>query len=183
MGTRQTPGSVGLAQRGDGLGGNVAGVEGAVMVEQVDSETITFSPLSVHAVSGFVLSDRGRRGGSQRSRRRLAALFIKRDIRLASDDVKANPTLCNAVAAPWLRWGTASTAAPWASSRAATPAVSPPPSQPSGKSRAKPGTPGYPKPKTPTPPSAESQQPQWPGPGHHLIRGTALVDDGEQLDP
>lgn len=27
-------------------------------------------------------------------------MFIKRDIRLASDDVKANPTLCNAVAAP-----------------------------------------------------------------------------------
>ncbi len=30
----------------------------------------------------------------------LAALFIKREIRLASEDVKANPTLCNAIAAP-----------------------------------------------------------------------------------
>jgi hypothetical protein len=30
----------------------------------------------------------------------LAALFIKREIRLASQDVKANPTLCKAIAAP-----------------------------------------------------------------------------------
>ena len=30
----------------------------------------------------------------------LAALFIKREVRLASDDVKANPTLCKAIAAP-----------------------------------------------------------------------------------
>jgi hypothetical protein len=30
----------------------------------------------------------------------LAALFIKREIRLASEDVKANPTLCKAIAAP-----------------------------------------------------------------------------------
>jgi hypothetical protein len=30
----------------------------------------------------------------------LAALFVKREIRLASADVKANPTLCKAIAAP-----------------------------------------------------------------------------------
>lgn len=30
----------------------------------------------------------------------LAALFVKREIRLASQDVKANPTLCKAIAAP-----------------------------------------------------------------------------------
>lgn len=30
----------------------------------------------------------------------LAALFIKREVRLASADVKANPTLCKAIAAP-----------------------------------------------------------------------------------
>jgi len=30
----------------------------------------------------------------------LAALFIKREVRLASQDVKANPTLCKAIAAP-----------------------------------------------------------------------------------
>jgi hypothetical protein len=30
----------------------------------------------------------------------LAALFVKREIRLASHDVKANPTLCKAIAAP-----------------------------------------------------------------------------------
>jgi hypothetical protein len=30
----------------------------------------------------------------------LAALFIKREVRLASEDVKANPTLCKAIAAP-----------------------------------------------------------------------------------
>ena len=30
----------------------------------------------------------------------LAALFVKREIRLASEDVKANPTLCKAIAAP-----------------------------------------------------------------------------------
>ena len=50
MGTRQTPGSVGLAQRGDGLGGKFAGVEGAVMVKQVDSETITEVLRIRHAV-------------------------------------------------------------------------------------------------------------------------------------
>ncbi len=35
----------------------------------------------------------------------LAALFIKREIRLASADVKANPTLCKAIAAPLGRLG------------------------------------------------------------------------------
>lgn len=35
----------------------------------------------------------------------LAALFIKRQIRLASEDVKANPALCNAIAAPLARIG------------------------------------------------------------------------------
>jgi hypothetical protein len=30
----------------------------------------------------------------------VAALFVKREIRLASNDVKANPTLCKAIAAP-----------------------------------------------------------------------------------
>ncbi|WP_299569381.1 hypothetical protein [uncultured Williamsia sp.] len=35
----------------------------------------------------------------------LAALFIKREIRLASEDVKANPTLCRAIAAPLARIG------------------------------------------------------------------------------
>lgn len=35
----------------------------------------------------------------------LAALFIKREIRLASEDVKANPTLCRAIAAPLARVG------------------------------------------------------------------------------
>jgi hypothetical protein len=30
----------------------------------------------------------------------LAALFVKREVRLASEDVKANPTLCKAIAAP-----------------------------------------------------------------------------------
>jgi hypothetical protein len=30
----------------------------------------------------------------------LAALLVKREIRLASEDVKANPTLCKAIAAP-----------------------------------------------------------------------------------
>lgn len=33
----------------------------------------------------------------------LAALFIKREVRLATEDVKANPTLCKAIAAP-LDW-------------------------------------------------------------------------------
>lgn len=35
----------------------------------------------------------------------LAALFIKREIRLASNDVKANPTLCKAIAAPLSKIG------------------------------------------------------------------------------
>lgn len=35
----------------------------------------------------------------------VAALFIKRQIRLASEDVKANPTLCNAIAAPLAKVG------------------------------------------------------------------------------
>lgn len=34
-----------------------------------------------------------------------AALFIKREIRLASEDVKANPTLCKAIAAPLSKIG------------------------------------------------------------------------------
>jgi len=38
----------------------------------------------------------------------LAALFIKREVRLASQDVKANPTLCKAIAAPLARSATAS---------------------------------------------------------------------------
>ncbi|TSE00837.1 hypothetical protein FOS14_06555 [Skermania sp. ID1734] len=35
----------------------------------------------------------------------LAALFIKREIRLASEDVKANPTLCKAIGAPLAKLG------------------------------------------------------------------------------
>jgi hypothetical protein len=35
----------------------------------------------------------------------LAALFVKREIRLASEDVKANPTLCKAIAAPLAKIG------------------------------------------------------------------------------
>jgi hypothetical protein len=35
----------------------------------------------------------------------LAALFIKREIRLASQDVKANPSLCKAIAAPLAKIG------------------------------------------------------------------------------
>ncbi|SIR98124.1 hypothetical protein [Williamsia sterculiae] len=35
----------------------------------------------------------------------VAALFIKREIRLASEDVKANPTLCKAIAAPLAKIG------------------------------------------------------------------------------
>lgn len=35
----------------------------------------------------------------------LAALFIKREIRLASEDVQANPTLCKAIAAPLAKIG------------------------------------------------------------------------------
>jgi len=34
-----------------------------------------------------------------------AALFIKRQVRLATEDVKANPTLCKAVAAPLAKVG------------------------------------------------------------------------------
>jgi hypothetical protein len=34
-----------------------------------------------------------------------AALFIKRQVRLASEDVKANPTLCNLIAAPLAKFG------------------------------------------------------------------------------
>lgn len=34
-----------------------------------------------------------------------AALFIKRQVRLATEDVKANPTLCRAIAAPLARVG------------------------------------------------------------------------------
>ena len=34
-----------------------------------------------------------------------AALFIKRQVRLASEDVKANPTLCKAIAAPLAKVG------------------------------------------------------------------------------
>lgn len=36
----------------------------------------------------------------------LAALFIKREVRLASEDAKANPTLCNLIAAPLERVAT-----------------------------------------------------------------------------
>lgn len=35
----------------------------------------------------------------------LAALFVKREVRLASEDVKANPTLCKAIAAPLAKVG------------------------------------------------------------------------------
>ncbi len=35
----------------------------------------------------------------------MAALFIKREIRLAADDVKANPTLCKVLAAPLAKVG------------------------------------------------------------------------------
>jgi predicted small lipoprotein YifL len=35
----------------------------------------------------------------------LAALFVKREIRLATEDVKANPTLCKAIAAPLAKIG------------------------------------------------------------------------------
>lgn len=35
----------------------------------------------------------------------VAALFIKREIRLASENVKANPTLCKAIAAPLAKIG------------------------------------------------------------------------------
>ncbi|WP_188487134.1 hypothetical protein [Williamsia phyllosphaerae] len=35
----------------------------------------------------------------------VAALFIKREVRLASEDVKANPTLCKAIAAPLAKIG------------------------------------------------------------------------------
>ncbi|MFP5019314.1 hypothetical protein [Pseudonocardia phyllosphaerae] len=35
----------------------------------------------------------------------LAALFIKREIRLASEDVKANPTLCKTISAPLAKVG------------------------------------------------------------------------------
>lgn len=35
----------------------------------------------------------------------VAALFIKREVRLASEDVKANPTLCKAIAAPLAKVG------------------------------------------------------------------------------
>lgn len=35
----------------------------------------------------------------------LAALFVRREIRLASEDVKANPTLCKAIAAPLSKLG------------------------------------------------------------------------------
>jgi hypothetical protein len=35
----------------------------------------------------------------------LAALFVKREIRLASEDVKANPTLCKTIAAPLAKIG------------------------------------------------------------------------------
>jgi hypothetical protein len=41
----------------------------------------------------------------------LAALFVKREIRLASEDVKANPTLCKAIAAPLGKIGDAVQAA------------------------------------------------------------------------
>jgi hypothetical protein len=41
----------------------------------------------------------------------LAALFIKREVRLASQDVKANPTLCKAIAAPLGKIGDAVQAA------------------------------------------------------------------------
>ena len=40
-----------------------------------------------------------------------AALFIKREVRLASEDVKANPTLCKAVAAPLASLGDSITSA------------------------------------------------------------------------
>jgi hypothetical protein len=35
----------------------------------------------------------------------LAALFVKREVRLATEDVKANPTLCKAIAAPLAKLG------------------------------------------------------------------------------
>ena len=35
----------------------------------------------------------------------LAALFVKREIRIASEDVKANPTLCKLLAAPLAKFG------------------------------------------------------------------------------
>lgn len=41
----------------------------------------------------------------------LSALFIKREIRLASGDVKANPTLCKAIAAPLGKLGDSVSAA------------------------------------------------------------------------
>ena len=40
-----------------------------------------------------------------------AALFIKREVRLASEDVKANPTLCKAIAAPLASVGNSITSA------------------------------------------------------------------------
>jgi hypothetical protein len=40
-----------------------------------------------------------------------AALFIKREVRLASEDVKANPTLCKAIAAPLASLGDSITSA------------------------------------------------------------------------
>lgn len=52
----------------------------------------TFSKGADGRVSAFV------KGG-------VAALFIKREVRLASEDVKANPTLCKAIAAPLAKIG------------------------------------------------------------------------------
>ena len=52
----------------------------------------TFSKGAKGRITGFI------KGG-------LAALFIKREIRLASEDVKANPTLCKAIAAPLAKVG------------------------------------------------------------------------------
>ena len=52
----------------------------------------TFKKGAKGRITGFV------KGG-------LAALFIKREVRLASEDVKANPTLCKAIAAPLKKIG------------------------------------------------------------------------------
>ena len=42
----------------------------------------------------------------------LAALFVKREVRLASEDVKANPTLCKMIAAPLRKVGDKISSAP-----------------------------------------------------------------------
>jgi hypothetical protein len=64
----------------------------------------------------------------------LAVLFVKREIRLASEDVKANPTLCKAIAAPWARSATPSKPRS-TSSKPVTPAGSPVPTPSSPRSK------------------------------------------------